>query len=80
VTWMFFAFVPLVLWSFLRLKERAGCFRIIIGCAFVAGFARLTGYLVDGWPGFIPISILCIELGVMPILLLWHRRLIRLAA
>jgi hypothetical protein len=68
-----------VIWSLRDMKQRAGAFRIIIACAFVAGFARLTGYLVDGWPGVIPIGIMVIELAVMPALLLWHQRLLRLS-
>jgi hypothetical protein len=75
----FFSWVPLVVWSLMALAERAGAFRIIVGCAFLAGFARLTGWLVEGYPGVVPLGIMTIELGVMPILLLWHARLVRLA-
>jgi hypothetical protein len=75
----FFSWVPLVVWSLAALPERAGAFRIIVGCAFLAGFARLTGWLVEGYPGVVPLGIMTIELGVMPILFLWHARLVRLA-
>jgi hypothetical protein len=75
----FFSWVPLVVWSLVALPERAGAFRIIVGCGFLAGFARLTGWLVEGYPGVVPVGIMAIELGVMPILLLWHARLVRLA-
>src|SRR5439155_1585074 len=43
VCFMFFAWVPLVIWALAALPDRAGAFRIAFGCAFVAGFARLTG-------------------------------------
>jgi hypothetical protein len=78
ICFMFFAWGPLVTWSLAALRERAGAFRITVGCGFVAGFARLTGYLVDGYPGLFPVLIMTIELGVMPILFLWHARLVRL--
>jgi hypothetical protein len=75
----FFSWVPLVVWSLAALPERAGAFRIVAGCGFLAGFARLTGWLVEGYPGIVPVGILTIELAGMPILLLWHARLVRLA-
>lgn len=78
ICFMFFAWSPLVTWSLAAPRERAGAFRITIGCGFLAGFARLTGWLVDGHPGLVPLSIMAIELGVMPILLFWHARLVRL--
>jgi len=75
----FVSWVPLVIWSLAALVERAGAFRIIVGCAFLAGFARLTGWVFEGYPGIVPVGIMTIELGLMPILLLWHARLMRLA-
>jgi len=80
VCWMFFAIVPVTIWSIRSLERGATVFRIIIGCAFVAGFARLTGCLVDGFPGVLPVVIMSIELGVMPLLFVWHRRLLRARA
>jgi uncharacterized protein DUF4345 len=74
---MFFAWVPLAIWTLAALPERAGAFRIAMGCAFLAGFARLTGYLLDGFPGVVPVVFMAIELAGMPILLLWHARLVR---
>jgi hypothetical protein len=74
----FLSWVPLVIWSLAALPRRAAVFRIIIGCAFLAGFARLTGYLVEGYPGVVPVALMMIELAGMPILLLWHARLVRL--
>src|SRR2546423_8679544 len=46
---MFFAWVPLVIWTLAALPQRAAAFRITFACAFLAGFARLTGYLVEGY-------------------------------
>lgn len=80
ICFMFFAWVPLVIWALAKLRERATAFRITIGCGFLAGFARLTGYLVDGYPGVVPLLIMTIELVGMPILFVWHGRLLRLDA
>ena len=73
----FFAWVPVAIWSLTKLPERAGAFRILLGCGFLAGFARLTGWLVDGYPGIVVVGIMIIELVGMPILFLWHGRLVR---
>lgn len=79
VFFMFFAWAPLLTWTLLALPERAGAFRIGIGCAFVVGFVRLTGWLVDGYPGALPLLFMALELAVMPLFLLWHARLVRLS-
>lgn len=76
----FVSWVPPVVWSLVALPERAGAFRIVVGCGLLAGFARLTGWLVEGYPGVVPVGIMMIELGVMPVLVLWHARLVRLAS
>ena len=49
----FVSWVPIVIWSLAALPERAAVFRIVVGCAFAAGFARLTGWLVEGYPGVV---------------------------
>ena len=77
IGWMFFSLVPLVVWSLRDLRPRAGAFRIVMGCAFLAGFARLTGRLVDGSTGVLPMALMIIELVVLPALLWWHSRLLR---
>jgi hypothetical protein len=74
----FVSWVPIVIWSLAALPERAAVFRIVVGCAFVAGFARLTGWLVEGYPGGVAVGIMAIELAGMPVLLLWHARLVHL--
>lgn len=75
ISLMFVGYVPLVLWSLRALPERAGAFRIAVAFAFLAGFARLTGWLSEGYPGAVPAVFMGMELGLMPVLLLWHRRL-----
>lgn len=79
ICFMFFGYVPLVIWTLAALRERAAAFRIIFGCAFLAGFARLTGHVVEGHPGLVPVVFMGLELALMPILLLWHARLVRLS-
>ena len=73
----FFSWVPLLLWSVASPLERAPVFRIIVGCAFLAGFARLTGWIVEGYPGIVPALLMFIELVMMPAVLLWHSRLLQ---
>jgi hypothetical protein len=68
-----------VIWALTALPERAVPFRIAFVCAFLTGFARLTGCLVEGYPGVAPVVFMTLELGFMPILLLWHARLVRRA-
>lgn len=79
ISLMFAGYVPLVIWSLRALPERAGAFRIAIAFAFLAGFARLTGWLTEGYPGPVPAVFMGLELGLMPLMLLWHTRLVRLA-
>jgi hypothetical protein len=79
ICFMFFALVPVVIWTLRAMPERAGAFRIVVTCGFFAGFARATGWLADGYPGVLPVVIMAIELGGMPLLLIWHARLVRLA-
>ena len=74
---MFAGYGPIVVWSLRSLEQRAGVFRIVCVCGFGAGLARLTSLQVDGNPGALPLTIMGIELGVMPLLLLWHARLLR---
>jgi hypothetical protein len=75
----FASWFPLVLWSLAAPAERAAVFRVIVGFGFVAGLARLTGWWAEGNPGPIAAAIMGIELIGMPLLLLWHARLVRAA-
>jgi hypothetical protein len=74
----FSSWVPLTVWSLAALPERAAVFRIVVGCAFLAGVARLTGWRAEGYPGAVAVGIMTIELAGMPLLLLWHTRLVQL--
>ena len=77
ICWMFFMLVPLVIWLLRDLEGRATGFRIVVGFGAAAGFVRLLGRAVDGAPGVIPTIICGIELAVLPLVLVWHARLIR---
>jgi hypothetical protein len=77
ICFMFSMVVPLVVWSLMDMRGRAGAFRIVLICAFLSGFARLTGYWVDGKPGLISVTFMMLEFAFMPVLILWHARLIR---
>ena len=79
VSFAFFSWVPLIIWSLRSFSERAAVFRIVVGCAFLTGFARMTGWLLEGYPGILPATLMALELGAMPLLLLWHARLLRLS-
>ncbi len=79
ISLMFAGYAPLVIWSLRALPERAGAFRIAIAFAFAAGFARLTGWLTEGYPGAVPAVFMGMELALMPALLVWHLRLVRVA-
>ncbi len=79
ITWMFVLLVPLVIWTLRDLEARAGAFRIVVGFGAAAGIVRLTGRFVDGDPGVIATAITGIELVVLPLVLVWHTRLIRLS-
>jgi hypothetical protein len=78
VCFAFFSWTPLMIWSLAVLPERAAVFRIIVACAFLTGFARMTGWMADGYPGFIPAALMTLELSGMPLLLLWHARVVRI--
>jgi hypothetical protein len=79
ICFMFVMIAPLVVWTMRSLEARAGGFRIVLGMAFVAGFVRLVGRFVDGDPGAIATLFCALELGAMPIILMWHTRLVRLS-
>jgi hypothetical protein len=77
ICWMFLAIAPLLWWTLADLRARAQTFRIVVGFAVVAGFARITGMVVDGYPGPAAIIFTTMELAVLPLVLLWHTRLVR---
>ena len=47
---------------------------LLTAIVVTGGLARLYGVLVDGWPGQSMILALMMELGVVPLLWLWQRR------
>src|SRR5207249_10736967 len=51
ISWMFLAIAPTLWWTLGALRERRQTFRIVVGFAMLAGFARITGMVVDGYPG-----------------------------
>jgi hypothetical protein len=77
ICWMFFAIAPLVAWSLAAPVERAGTFRIVVGCAVLAGLARVVGAVVDGNPGVLAFVFAALELGMLPVILMWHWSLVR---
>ena len=77
VCWMFVVLVPLVAWTLADPVARATPFRIVVVGAIFAGVARVVGAVVDGNPGLIAWSFAAIELGVLPVILMWHTEIIR---
>jgi hypothetical protein len=77
VCWAFFTLGVTVVWTLRSPVQRASGFRVIVGCLVLAGLARLTGWFVDGTPGAVPAAIMAIELLGLPLILLWHARLVR---
>jgi hypothetical protein len=58
--------------------ERKGLrLRMIALLPVIGGLARLCGMLVSGPPGRGHVVALCIELGVVPLLVLWQARVAR---
>lgn len=50
---------------------------LLAALVITGGFARLYGVLIDGWPEPVMIFALVMELGFVPILWLWQRRVAR---
>lgn len=73
---VFAGFGALVLWSTFDLKQRRGAFRISMVAIVAAALARVTGWRVDGDPGALAKLFLSTEIGVFPLLFLWHFRLL----
>jgi len=77
VCWMFFGLVPLVGWTLVKPVERAMPFRIVVAVAIAAGVVRVIGAIVDGNPGLIAFVFAAMELGVLPVVLIWHSSIVR---
>ncbi|TQV87779.1 DUF4345 domain-containing protein [Aliikangiella coralliicola] len=68
----------LVLLFFLRnIQQHANLFRFAALSLFIGGFARATNIIEFGIVDSAVVAPTVIELGVIPLLLLWHQRLIK---
>jgi len=76
ICWMFFVLAPLVAWTLASPAERATPFRIVVVGAMLAGVARVVGAAVDGNPGMLAWVFAAVELGVLPIVLMWHTAIV----
>ena len=77
LAWMFAGIVPLTWWCLRDFVGRANGFRIIFGFAALAGLVRLIGWFADGPGGTNVMATMAVELGMIPLVLLWHARLVR---
>jgi len=77
ITWMFALLAPLVWWTVQDLAARATPFRLIMGWAAAAGIVRIVGMIVDGYAGVLACIFTGMELVLLPILIVWHARLVR---
>lgn len=66
--------------SVATIERRGELFAILTLLVVVGGLARLASLLIDGAPGTAHSLALVMELGIVPILFLWQRRIARLFA
>lgn len=59
------------------IETKGARFRLLTGCIFIGGLARLWSLLSVGAPGTGHLLGLCMELGVTPLLMLWQAGLAR---
>ncbi len=74
---VFLGFGILMAWSALALERGRTVFRIGVGVIVLAGLARVTGWIVDGYPGVPAVVFTALELVAFPLLFAWHARLLR---
>ena len=60
-----------------RIETQVPLTTLLSAIVVVGGLARLSGVLVHGWPAPTMMFALSMELGVVPLLLLWQRRVAR---
>ena len=60
-----------------RIEEKRGLFGALCGLVVLGGLARFASLLADGAPGAGHLFGLAMELVVVPLLLLWQRRVAR---
>ncbi len=58
-----------------RIEAQGPRIRLLAACVVIGGLARAFSLLEDGWPGLGHQIALAMELGVVPVLVLWQRRL-----
>jgi hypothetical protein len=63
-------------WAIPRIEERGAAVRLAAGAVFLGGIGRCVSLATVGHPGD-PAMMggLVLELGVVPLLVLWHRRI-----
>jgi hypothetical protein len=68
---------PALWWSLARAEQRAGSTRVLLGLAPAGGLPRLLSVRRTGWPHPVFRATIVLELLVVPLVLLWHARVIR---
>jgi len=68
---------PALWWSLARPAERAGFTRILLGLAAAGGLPRLLSVHRFGWPHPVFRATIVLELIVVPLVLVWHAKVIR---
>jgi hypothetical protein len=74
-----FAVAPLIWASLPRVEQNVARLQAVGGVSFVAGLARLRSWQVTGRPHPVFVAATVLELGGMPLLLLWLDRVRRAA-
>jgi hypothetical protein len=64
-------------WCVPRIEARTGVFRMLGLIAVIGGLARLLGIALEGIPSGAHLVALGMEIGVVPLLLLWQARVAR---
>lgn len=59
------------------IERKSARVTLLTAIVVAGGLARLYGLIVDGWPGDTMKFALIMELGVVPLLWLWQRRIAR---
>jgi hypothetical protein len=68
---------PALWWSLARADERAGFTRVLLGLAAAGGLPRLLSVRRTGWPHPVFRATIVLELVVVPLVLVWHARVVR---
>jgi hypothetical protein len=68
---------PALWWTLLKPAERAGFTRVLLGLASAGGLPRLLSVRRTGWPHPVFRGTIVLELVVVPLVLLWHARVVR---